>query len=188
MQNFHQASTQNTGVQIRPYPNQEGNKLHSPNFVELVSSLPHPQQFTTSKYPSQIKPFLCPSHFWLAQLVSFLIGLRTYQHPVVFVCVCYIYTYRKSNLITSSGSQISRQSTYEGGKFVSHTHRPPLHQEMVPVLISVRGWVYRRAIVRPEGLCQWKFAMTPSGFESEPIRLVALCLNQLRHPVSNQYI
>jgi hypothetical protein len=25
------------------------------------------------------------------------------------------------------GSQISRQSAYEGGKVVSHTHRPPLH-------------------------------------------------------------
>ena len=30
--------------------------------------------------------------------------------------------------------------------------------------------------------------MTPSGIESEPIRLVALCLNQLRHRVPNQYI
>jgi hypothetical protein len=53
-------------------------------------------------------------------------------------------------------SQILRQSAHDGGKFVSPTHRPPLTQEIFLVLISVRGWVYPRAIVRPEGLCQWR--------------------------------
>jgi hypothetical protein len=47
------------------------------------------------------------------------------------------------------GSQISRQSAHESGKFVSPTHWPPL-----AVLVSVRGSVNPRAIVRPEGLCQ----------------------------------
>jgi len=50
--------------------------------MELGGSLPHSQQSTTCPYPSQINPFLCPSHFWQAQLVSFLVGLRTYQHQV----------------------------------------------------------------------------------------------------------
>jgi hypothetical protein len=52
------------------------------------------------------------------------------------------------------GSQISRQSAHESGKVVSPTHRPPLHQEICLVLISVRGWVNPRAIERQDGLCQ----------------------------------
>ena len=39
----------------------------------------------------------------------------------------------------------------DGGKFVSLKHRPPLPQEMLLVLISVRGWVDPRALVQPEG-------------------------------------
>jgi hypothetical protein len=42
------------------------------------------------------------------------------------------------------------------------------------VLISVRGWVDLRTIMRLEGLGQFKNPMTSSGFESATFRLVAL--------------
>ena len=80
------------------------------------------------------------------------------------------------------GSQISRQSTHEGGNVVIYTHRMPLlPQKIYFVLISVGDWVNPRVIVRPEELFHWKIPMTTSGIEPATFRLVAQCLKQLRH-------
>ena len=74
-------------------------------------------------------------------------------------------------------SQISRQSAHEGGRVVSPTHRSPLPLEIFLVFISVSGWVNPRAIVRPEGLCQWKIPMIPSGIEPATFRLRSASTN-----------
>ena len=49
----------------------------------------------------------------------------------------------------------SRQSAHKGFKLQPKATAAFTLQEIFLVLISVRGWVNPRSIVRPEGLCQW---------------------------------
>jgi len=81
------------------------------------------------------------------------------------------------------GSHISRQLALEGGKVVSPKQWPSLPREIFLGLISVRGWVNPRTIMRPEGLCRRKIPMTPSRIETATFQVVAKWVNQLRHRV-----
>jgi hypothetical protein len=56
-------------------------------------------------------------------------------------------------------------------------------QEIFLVLISVRGWVDPRAIVRPEELLQWKIPVTPSGVDPATFRFCSAVPQPLRHRV-----
>jgi len=78
-------------------------------------------------------------------------------------------------------------TTQDGGKVVSLPHRPLYTHEILLVLISVRGWVDPRIIVRSEGVCHWKIPMIPSGIEPATLRFVSRRLNHCVTAVPPSY-
>jgi hypothetical protein len=84
--------------------------------------------------------------------------------------------------------KLKKQSHYRPGqalKVVSPTHRRPLPpRKYFWYSFLLESWVNPRFVVRPEGLCQRKIPMTPSGIEPAAFRLVVQSLNHLSHLVS----
>ena len=72
----------------------------------------------------------------------------------------------------SLGSQISWQRHRMVVRLSALTTGRFYPQEIILVLISVRGWVETKAIVRPEGVCQWKIPMIQLGIEPAISRFV----------------
>jgi hypothetical protein len=81
--------------------------------------------------------------------------------------------------VEASGFQDSRHMMVENLLVLSTG--PLYHPKISLVLISGRGWVNPRAIVRPVRLCQRNIPLTPSEMEPATFRLVDCVWNVMAH-------
>jgi hypothetical protein len=107
----------------------------------------------------------------------------------------FIYIYKAIPLQAWTGPEGSRRLRLPDCKTIGtwnwygcQPYAPAAFTSQEIFLVLVRGWVKRRATVRPEEICQWKIPVTLSGFELTTFPLLAHCLNQLSHRVAHLYM
>jgi hypothetical protein len=121
--------------------------------------------FTPQHRYTKVSNFCYAVWLWLNSLMMDACGPK---HVGIFgVKLSYYRPGQALRFPVGWGSQISRQSAYEGGNISNPTHRAdftPPPKEIFLVIISCRDRVNSRAIVRQGELCQWKAWKTAEVF------------------------
>ena len=112
---------------------------------------------------------------WLIKIINSLQNIRIYIWKAHINLKSYPIT-GLDRLQEIEASRISRQSAHEGGKVVSHMHRPL-------VITAVGGWVNPRGHSVTGRIKSMKNPMAPSGIKPVTFCLVAQYLNQFHHHV-----
>jgi hypothetical protein len=87
---------------------------------------------------------------------------------------------RNTIIMCLSETQLSTCACQKHNYHLLFTYMLTGSNEFQISIISDKGWVDPRTIVRPEGLSHWKIPVTPSGMEPATFQLVAQCPNY--HP------
>ena len=132
--------------------------------------------FTTSNYPPEMSQvgYFAVSTLCFIYLKSKAVPLQAWTDPEG------LWKFRFPDFVT----------TAQDGGMLSALRTGRLYpQEMLPVLISVGGWVDPRAIARMEGfyINEKKIPMTPAGIEPATFRCVAQHLNHCATAVPLEY-